>query len=842
MKGSRVFVFMAFGFLSLGLGLSAVFPSMQIQLPDKDRVVAAWEKSGAPGGLTITYPRDHTLFPPEIIPPTVIWEDESGSSDLWLLLAARDGKVEVISEFSEDGKIRLNPESWKKIKRISQGKPVKLVVLGLARSHPDTIVSGGEVMISTSRDEVGAPVFYRDVPLPFEYAYKNLDTIRWRLGDIAADGPTHIMLENLPLCGNCHSFSQDGRILAMDVDYANDKGSYVISSISQETRLTPAEIITWSDFKREDGEMTFGLLSQVSPDGRYVLSTVKDRSIFVPVDNLPFSQLFFPIKGIICVYDRETKRFWSLPGADDPDFCQSNPTWSPDGETIIFARAPVYHSKVAESFKQAVLPTEAAAEFLEGRRGFQYDLCRVPFNRGRGGAALPIPGASGNGMSNYFPRISPDGRWIVFSQAKNFMLLQPDSKLIILPMQGGEPRVMNCNQTSMNSWHSWSPNGKWLIFASKERGPYTQLYLTHIDRSGEDTPAVLLENFNLPERAVNIPEFVNIDKTKWSAIINDFMESGNYYIRIGEDKYIMGDSDAAIEAYNKALEYHPTSADIYIKRGDAKFQKEDFRSALEDYNHALEINAALPIAYKNRGDVKFRMGDLISAIEDYNEAILLNPGYYEAYDRRGNVKLESKDLEGALQDLSKAIEIKPDESALYGNRAFIKLELKDWRGAEEDYDRALELNPRSITGYKYRGDAKLRLGDFSGALADYDKAVELNPEYYLAFERRADARYALGDFSGVIADLNTVIAVNPQNFFLFSRRGDAKFELRDFTGAVEDYNRSIDLRPDFALNYFKRGMVEIISGLKDEGCQDLQKAHELGYQGAMEQIEKYCGR
>ena len=62
----------------------------------------------------------------------------------------------------------------------------------------------------------------------------------------------------------------------------------------------------------------------------------------------------------------------------------------------------------------------------------------------------------------------------------------------------------------MNSWHSFSPNGRWLVFSSKSRSPYTQMYLTHIDEDGNDSPAILIENSTAANRAVNIPEFVNI--------------------------------------------------------------------------------------------------------------------------------------------------------------------------------------------------------------------------------------------------------------------------------------------------------------------------------------------
>lgn len=140
----------------------------------------------------------------------------------------------------------------------------------------------------------------------------------------------------------------------------------------------------------------------------------------------------------------------------------------------------------------------------------RYDLYRIPFNEGKGGRAEAIAGASGNGMSNSFPKVSPDGRWIVFVQSRNGLLMRPDSQLYIVPAEGGNARRMRCNSLPMNSWHSFSPNGRWLVFSSKRRSPYTRMYLTHLDDEGNDSPAILIENATAANRAVNLPEFVNI--------------------------------------------------------------------------------------------------------------------------------------------------------------------------------------------------------------------------------------------------------------------------------------------------------------------------------------------
>src|SRR5208283_2911289 len=140
-----------------------------------------------------------------------------------------------------------------------------------------------------------------------------------------------------------------------------------------------------------------------------------------------------PTRGILAWYNRTTGRRQTLPGADDPRYVQTNPVWSPDGKYVVFARADARDPR-PEGQK---LPEHANA--LE-ETPIQYDLYRIPFNDGKGGQPVPIEGASHNGMSNTFPKVSPDGRWIIFVKCRNGQLMRPDSQLYIVPADGGEAR------------------------------------------------------------------------------------------------------------------------------------------------------------------------------------------------------------------------------------------------------------------------------------------------------------------------------------------------------------------------------------------------------------------
>ncbi len=474
-----------------------------------ENIVAAYEERATYADIALEYPLDHTLFPPEMVPPTFRWSDPMPGSRQWLVRITLADNLPDMNFLVRRPLWAARPQDWEILKRRSLQHEAHAVILGVGRGRSARILSRARMSFRTSPDPVGAPLFYREVVLPFQKADQDPSRMRWRFGSIGAPQPPPVVLEHLSVCANCHSFNRDGTILAMDADYAHNKGAYLITAVQPRMVLSPRDIISWNDY--ETGGGTFGLLSQISPDGRYVVSTVKDLAVFVARPNLAFSQLFYPVKGILCVYDRQCRQFHALPGADDPNFVQSNPIWSPDGKYIVFARAPVPDWRNTRS--QGVMPLTAddCEMLIKDGKPFQFDLYRIPFHEGRGGTPEPLTGASHDGMSNYFPRYSPDGRWIVFCEAKSYMLLQPDSELYIIPAGGGEARRLRCNTCRMNSWHSWSPNGKWLVFSSKAWSDYTQLCLTHIDENGDSSPPVLLSHLTAPDRAANIPEFVNID-------------------------------------------------------------------------------------------------------------------------------------------------------------------------------------------------------------------------------------------------------------------------------------------------------------------------------------------
>jgi tetratricopeptide (TPR) repeat protein len=694
--------------------------------PQIENILANYRDDAEYKSLTIHYPLNETLFPPEIAPPTFHWQDANSTSDRWLLTIQFNDE-ERTNFLIRESQWTPKAEQWEDIKKRSLEKQAIVTILGVNRWSRGKILSADQITFKTSKDPVGAPLFYREVNLPFIDAVKDPSQIRWRFGAISSSRQPPVVLEKLPVCGNCHSFSADGGILAMDVDYANNKGSYVITEVAEQMLLAPRDIITWSDYRKQDGQQTFGLLSQISPDGKFVLSTVKDESVFVPKPDLDFSQLFFPIKGILVIYNRQTRTFQSLPGADNPQYVQSNPTWSPDGKYIVFARTEAYKLKNISGPRTVLLSPEQCREFLEEGKPFLFDLYRIPFNDGKGGKPEPIEGASNNGMSNYFAKYSPDGKWIVFCKAKSYMLLQPDSELYIIPAEGGQARRLRANTSRMNSWHSFSPNGRWLVFSSKANSAYTQLFLTHIDEQGRSSPAVLLSHFTAADRAANIPEFVNIQSSAIKGIREEFIDDISY-LRAADEYLKAYDFTGAERQCRKALELNPKNAEVHSTLGVALARQEKLDEAIEHFLKAVQLNPSHIDAHYSLGQAMARQGKFDEAIRHFSVVLRLKPDHAEAHGYLGSIMLVGGMLNQATVHLSEAVRLDPNYADAHYNLGQVMLRQGKLDAAIRHLLQAVRLKPDDAQAHYKLALALAQKKQADQALKHYYKAVSLKPD------------------------------------------------------------------------------------------------------------------
>jgi tetratricopeptide (TPR) repeat protein len=371
-------------------------------------------------------------------------------------------------------------------------------------------------------------------------------------------------------------------------------------------------------------------------------------------------------------------------------------------------------------------------------------------------------------MSNYFPRFSPDGKWIVFTKASNFMLLQPDSELYIMPAEGGTPRRMTCNTSNMNSWHSWSPNGKWLVFASKERGPYTQLFLTHIDEDGNDTPAVLLEHVTLAGRAANIPEFVNIRPDEMEEITAEFLDDKHFY-RQGAlaDNF---DYEASVKYYKRALEVNPSNLKARLNLGVAYremgeddlaerewlkviegrlpgpmahnnlailyLNRRQFDKAREMCEGAIEAWPDSAGAYLHLGMVNAVTGNLAGAEVRFREGIRLDPGNAKAHailgstlEQRGRPREALRHYRTALRHMPAEVDDGLDVVNLLAHRPELAESLAPIvPKLLRDYERLDgTIHPKSAAAYILLGRLHLRHGKVDSAITAFETAHKMQP-------------------------------------------------------------------------------------------------------------------
>lgn len=167
-------------------------------------------------------------------------------------------------------------------------------------------------------------------------------------------------------------------------------------------------------------------------------------------------------------------------------------------------------------------------------REMKYNLVSLAFDpdtRLFGTEVDTLYNAISEGRSAKFPRISPDGKYLMYtlSDYGNFSIWHKDADLKLLDLQTFVvDSLPNANSENVESYHSWSSNSHWFVFSSRRiDGLYTRPYLCYLDEKGKAAKAFLLPqkdpdyyvyslfSFNIPELIRNEVKIETYDLVRY---------------------------------------------------------------------------------------------------------------------------------------------------------------------------------------------------------------------------------------------------------------------------------------------------------------------------------------
>ncbi len=383
---------------------------------------------------------------------------------------------------ARDGVFDIPKSNWRKL--LEKANTLNVTVL---HQQQEGWVQYQPFSIQVSRDAIDPVLVYRRIQ-PAYRMWGEMGIYQRNLESFDEDIILSNSLTNNS-CMNCHSFNMQNPDQMLFHQRSTYAGTYMLQQGKIEKLNT-----------KVDSLPSALVYPSWHPSGRYVAFSSNDIKQDYHIQDINRIEVYDQESDVV-VYDVQQHTILLNPMSRGKDAFETFPTFSPDGNTLYFC------SSVAQD-----MPIDY--------QKVKYDLCMQSFNPKDGtfgNRVDTLVNASRQDMSISFPRVSPDGRYLMYTQASygNFSIWHKDADLHLMDLVNRQELDMSLvNSDDVDSYHSWSSSGRWFVFSSRRcDGLYTRPYLCHMDENGHMSKPFMLPQQNpriyqLSLYSYNIPELV----------------------------------------------------------------------------------------------------------------------------------------------------------------------------------------------------------------------------------------------------------------------------------------------------------------------------------------------
>lgn len=399
------------------------------------------------------------------------------------------GEKQFVAKGDGERGVKISPKKWEKL--LTEAKGFSFEVRVLAKKESEEFWTEYQPFsISVAEETIDSHITYRLI----KPGYELWDKMGIYQREVSSFDEKAIF-RNIQQesdkgrgCVNCHSFCE----------YNPDTLMFHVRMINAGTAVIRGDETVHLNLKTELTQN--GTYPKWHPSARYIAYALCNTlQAFHVFDKNRIS--VYDTKSDLMIYDVEKKevivdkRF-----LNSPEF-ETFPSWSPDGKWLYFSSA------------------KPAGELPANNDKMKYSIFRVAFDENTallGDSVECVIDAEKTNKTQLFARISPDGKYLLYTEADygTFPIWHHEADLKMMDLQTKENlNVDILNSSSVESYHSWSSNGRWIVFSSRRiDGLYTRLYLAYFDEKGNFHKPFLLPQSSadfdlLRMQSYNIPEF-----------------------------------------------------------------------------------------------------------------------------------------------------------------------------------------------------------------------------------------------------------------------------------------------------------------------------------------------